>query len=317
MRPNENIFDSLRSGTRHRLDLRVDESISLPVLVAAGSSQGKTLVVTANVHGDEYEGVRAIFEIFDELDPTVMAGRLIAVPIANPPAFWNGSRTSPLDGLNLARIMPGRAGGSASEKIAFTLARDVIGGADFYLDLHSGGIAYQMPTMVGFSARNEQSHAAAEIFGAPVVWGHKDIAPGRTISWAEASKIPWLYTEARGAGRIHPYDLTVMKTGIRNLLMHLKILPGRPSLARIEWRLEGDGNIDAGLTATKAGFLLHTVRLLQKVSAGEVLGTLVSPLGELLEEYRASRDGVVAMVRELPVVKPGDSLFLLANYETS
>ena len=74
------------------------------MLVVRGRLPGPTLVVSANVHGDEYEGVRAIFETFNSLDPGAMSGDLLAVPVVNVPAFWAGTRTSPLDDANLARI---------------------------------------------------------------------------------------------------------------------------------------------------------------------------------------------------------------------
>ncbi|MHB1022217.1 MAG: succinylglutamate desuccinylase/aspartoacylase family protein [Acidobacteriaceae bacterium] len=304
-------------GTRHRLHLSVDEAIALPVLLAVGAATGKTLVVTANIHGDEYEGVRAILEVFDDLDPSRMTGNLIAVPVANPPAFWQGTRTSPVDGLNMARIMPGKPDGTTSERIAYALSHNLLAHADFYLDLHSGGITYRMPSMVGYSSTEPRSYAAAEIFGASVVWGHAAIAPGRTISYAQSQGIPWLYTEARGAGRIHPDDLKMMKTGIRNLLQHLGILPGEVAPAEIQWRLTGGGNTDDGISATKAGFLLHAVQILQEVAEGELLGSLVSTTGDLLEEYRAGKAGIVGMIREFPVVQPDDSLFLIADRNIS
>lgn len=305
--------NTFTAGTIRRSYLHAGDAVSLPLIVVSGVLAGKTLVVTAGVHGDEYEGVRSLLEICGELDPQKMTGRLIAVPVVNLPAFWRGTRTNPMDGQNLARIMPGKVDGTASEKIAYALAHSVLDHADFYLDLHSGGIAYSMPSMVGFCSSDARSRAAAEAFGASSLWGHSHIAPGRTISYAASRSIPWLYTEARGAGRIHPDDLSMMKTGIYNLLQHLGILPGCPPKTAIQYRLRGDGNIDNAVPSTKAGFLLQSVRLLQEVRPGDVLGTLVDPLGEVLEEYRAERNGIVAMIREFPIVRPGDPLFLLAD----
>src|SRR5262249_33943849 len=70
-------------GSCHRLAAAFGESLGFPILLARGAKPGLTLVVTANVHGDEYEGVRAILETFEELDPGSMSGDLIAVPVAN------------------------------------------------------------------------------------------------------------------------------------------------------------------------------------------------------------------------------------------
>ena len=127
-------------------------TLGFPVLVARGRRPGPTLVVSANVHGDEYEGVRAILETFEWLDPEAMNGDVLAVPVVNVPAFWSGTRTSPLDGANLARVFPGDEDGTPSQQIAWHFAQSVIARADFYLDLHSAGIRYRMPSMVGYPA---------------------------------------------------------------------------------------------------------------------------------------------------------------------
>src|SRR6185437_8631034 len=262
-----------------------------------------------------YEGVRAIFETFEQIEPAHFEGDLVAVPVVNAPAFWSGTRNSPVDGANLARVFPGKEDGSPSERIAFAFARFLIARASFYLDLHSGGIRFRMPSMVGYRSTHVQARAAAEIFGAPVIWGHPRVDPGRTVSVADQLGIPWLYTEARGAGRIHPDDLSMMKNGIVNLMHHLKMLPGECKRVELMHRLWGDCNTDAGLSATKPGFLMTHVQLLDDVVAVQLLGTLVNTLGEPIEEYRAPAAGVIGLVREFPVVQPGDSLFLIAERE--
>ena len=308
--------ESFARGTRQRLFAAFGDSLGFPILLARGRDPGRTLVVTANVHGDEYEGVRAILETFDELDPAAMRGDFIGVPVVNLPAFWNGTRTSPLDGANLARVFPGSVEGTASHQLAWHLGHAVIARADFYLDLHSGGVRYRMPSMAGYAAADSRARAAAEEFGAAVIWGHPPpIDPGRTVSFATERGIPWIYTEARGAGRIHPDDLRLMKRGVRNLLIHLGVLEGEPERVPVRTRLFGNGNTDSGMTAAQAGFLLLDVEILQAVAAGERLGRLVSVSGEALEEYRAPVNGIVAMTREFPVVQPGDILFLLAQLE--
>ena len=164
--------------------------------------------------------------LWGNLDPSMMSGDLLCVPVANPPAFWAVSRCSPLDGRNLARVFPGSSEGSITEAIAYAIDREILAEADFLLDLHSAGVRFLMPTMVGYDAADARGEAAAKIFGAPVIWAHDVIAPGRSVSAASARGIPWLYTEARGAGRIHAADLEVYRRGIRNLLRHLSILPG-------------------------------------------------------------------------------------------
>src|SRR4051794_37580115 len=166
----------------------------LVLFVATGRRPGPTLAVLAGVHGDEYEGPVAIADLLAEIDPAEIAGTLIALPVANPPAFAAGSRTSPLDGLNLARAFDGNAAGSATERLAWTIAQEVIGVADALIDLHSGGLAYAMATLIGYcnlgNAVGQRSRDLALAFGAPVIWEHPEIAPGRTLSAALDRGIP-------------------------------------------------------------------------------------------------------------------------------
>lgn len=295
--------------------LPVAAGLSLPVLTASGALPGPVLAVTAGVHGDEYEGVRAIFEVFETIDLGALTGTLLAVPVVNPPAHWAVSRTSPVDGANLARVFPGNLDGTISERIAAVLARDVIGRADFYLDLHSGGVRYAMPSMAGYAAFDPRGRAAAEAFGAPVIWGHPVIEPGRTISSAHDGGIPFLYVEAWGAGRIAPADLVMMRRGVFNLLRHLDMLPGAPEIPAPPRRLNGAGNTDDGLAAGADGFLILEVALLDRVAAGQPLGRLVDLLGNTTERYTAPRAGTIALTHEMPIVRKGDTLFLLADEE--
>lgn len=316
MRVQAKEFDPSRyvRGRKHSLTLDLGPSASgaeLSVLLARGAKEGKTLVVTAGVHGDEFEGMRAILEIWTELDPLKMSGDLLAVTVANPLAFWKGTRTTPSDGGNLARAFPGVEQGSATEVIAFHLANSIIARGDFYLDLHSAGVKLLMPSMVGYDASDPRSHEAALAFGASVIWGHPRISPGRTISFAAERGIPWLYTEAAGAGRIDAADLAMFKRGIRNLFHHLTIEPGEIETQEPSHSLYGDGDVDASITAKLPGFLVPSVQLLDTVSAGQELGRTLDLHGQTVEVFESPRDGVVGMIHVFPVVQPADSIFLI------
>jgi N2-acetyl-L-2,4-diaminobutanoate deacetylase len=319
MKATEFDLQQFGRGQKHSFDLELDgdaKGINLPVLLVCGRNSGPTLVATAGVHGDEYEGVRTIFDIHATLDPEEMSGTFLAVPVSNPPAFWNGTRLSPLDGKNLARVFPGRLDDGPTSATAHYLAQSIIACADFYIDLHSAGVKLLMPTMIGYDAHDPRSLAAAYAFGAPVMWGHPNIEPGRTISFAKARGIPSLYAEARGGGRIHPDDLRIYTQGVCNLMVHLGILPGEVRQAHPRFHLYGDGNTDASLAAGKSGFLIPSVALLQDVKAGDELGRVVSLHGETLETISAPCGGVVALIRQWPVVEPGEPTFLITGVQS-
>src|SRR5712672_1228458 len=78
----------LKPGAKARLLLHVFDDLSgpvtLPTLAARGTDPGKTLLAVAGVHGDEYEGMEAIRQVFAELEPDSMRGAFIGIPVANP-----------------------------------------------------------------------------------------------------------------------------------------------------------------------------------------------------------------------------------------
>ena len=89
-----------------------DGKLSMPVLAARGAESGQTLITTAGVHGDEYEGMEAIYRVFEALNPKEMKGTFIALPILTLPAFWLGIRSNPIDLKNMARVFPGDRNGT-------------------------------------------------------------------------------------------------------------------------------------------------------------------------------------------------------------
>lgn len=317
LRAEDFSLSAFARGEKHALalDVGAPECGPIPVLLAHGAKPGKTLVVTAGIHGDEYEGVRAIFDLHTELDPATLSGSVLAVPVANPPAFRNGTRSSPLDGANLARTFPGARNGSPSEVLAYWLGEAIIAHADFYIDLHSAGVLLSMPTMVGYAADDERARAAALVFGAPVVWAHPTLGPGRSLTAAATRGIPWLYTEARGAGRIDADDLAIYTRGVKNLLRHLGILPGKIDAPQPKRLLFGDGDLDASVSATRDGFFVPEVKLLDTVQSGQTIGRSIDLFGETVEVFAAPCAGAVAMLRAFPVLRAGEAVCLIAGIQ--
>jgi predicted deacylase len=285
----------------------------LPVLYAAGAQDGPTLVVTAAVHGDEYEGVEAIPAILRRVEPAALRGRLVMLPVCNMPAYESAQRNSAADGLNLARVFPGNLYGSITQRIAYWITEKLLKHADFYIDLHSGGVAYALPTLAGYirdpSRLGAASLAAAQAFGAPVLWGHPlPIAPGRTISTATDLGVPSLYTEAPGGAYARPDDVACFTQGVMNVMQHLGMLDGAPQPRPATHHLFGDGDLDNVISAKTAGFFRSEVRLLADVRVGQRLGVVQDLFGQVVQEVIADQEGVLIMLRRVHRVHVGDGL---------
>jgi predicted deacylase len=276
------------------------------------------LVVLGAVHGDEYEGVEAIPQVFAEIDPAALAGTLVMVPVCNLPAYEAALRNSPIDSMNLARVFPGRADGTVTERIAHALTEQLLRHADFLLDLHSGGVAYDIPTLVGYihddGELGQRSQAAAKAFGAPVMWGHPlPMPPGRSLSAAVALGVPCLYTEAHGGGTARIEDVACFQRGTLNLMRHLGMVAGAPNPPEQPVHLVGDGNLDVVTLAPAGGYFRPSVALLDTVQRGEPLGNIFDLFGKTLATITAEADGIVIMLRRLHRVHVGEGLVQVTN----
>ena len=57
-------------------------------------------MLTAGVHGDEYEGQVTLTKLVKEITPDQVNGQIIIVPMTNFPAAKAGLKTSPIDDLS-------------------------------------------------------------------------------------------------------------------------------------------------------------------------------------------------------------------------
>ncbi len=311
---------SARQGVQNEIDSAFrDGTLSIPVLAARGSRSGKTLVATAGVHGDEYEGMEAIHRTFEALDPSSMTGTFVAVPVVTLPAYWMACRVNPLDARNMARVFPGSTDGSASERLAARLLDRILRHADFYIDLHSAGRAMHWVTLCGYCDHGPQTATASEAarcFGAPVIWEHPHdpTATGRTLSATNGLEIPSLYTEAFGGGHTRPEDVDCYTRGLANLLRFLEIseLPvaGLPEpYDPVEVR--GWGNTDNALSAAKSGLFWSQVEPADRVKSGQKIAYVRNIEGRIIDEIVSPQDGYVVGIRATPRVFAGDTLIVL------
>jgi hypothetical protein len=87
---------------------------TIPVHAFSASVHGPTAIIQAGIHGDEVAGVHALEELLEEgLAPK--RGRLVIIPVMNPPAYRARARLAP-GGLDLNRSFPGDAAAPEREK---------------------------------------------------------------------------------------------------------------------------------------------------------------------------------------------------------
>lgn len=281
-----------------------------------GPVAGPRVVVLGGVHGDETEGQLAA-GILTTLDVELRAGILDVVPVCNEGASAADSRTTPSDGLNLARVFPGDESGSPTQRLAARLTRDVLVGADLLIDLHTSGQAYDMPFLAGFRRDaqldpNGLGERAAMAVGADFVWHHPNRPAGRTLSVVGVG----IYLESPDRGST---DMAMVDRYVEGVLRVLAVAGMlRSSVPELRTdapiRVHGGGDLDQDLTRVEVpGLFIRSVAEGHAVRKGALLGVVVDRRGRTVQELRAEEDGWVMALKRRSRVDVGDSVVLLAS----
>ncbi len=287
----------------------------LPEIRELGDGNGPTVSVLGGVHGNELLGVLAVRALVAELRTESVRGRLRWAAPAHPAAWIAERRAGPDDGLNLARVFPGDAMGSPTERVAAHLTERLIAGSDLLVDLHTAGAVSDMPTLCGYHSAGPLAAAAANAaaaFSAPFTWEHPDLAPGRSLSAAEGLGIPSVYMESTGGMVVDEADIRCYLDGLRRLLKHLGMIDSAPPTQRDSVVVTGDGNTDGGIVATGDGYFIRAARAGDLLAAGDPIGRIVDESGRPVQDVDADGAGHLMLVRLSARVAPGDTLALIA-----
>lgn len=270
--------------------------LSLPVLVLDGAREGPTLLLTALIHGIEIGGYEVIRQLMREMiDPCELAGRVVAIPVANPTALSASSRFTPQDSADLNRVFPGSRDGTLSQRLARILVDEFVAGADYVIDFHSCNPPSVVFTIVppgGSPEVLEASWAMAEAFGAITV-APGDHLPGTFAATVAALGKPIITPELVFSRRLEPASTSAGVRGTLNVMKNLGMLPGNPE-GQPDGILPFCGRMSyATYYAAHGGFVHLGKAVGETVRAGERFGVVRNPWGELIAEMHAPVDGLV------------------------
>ena len=295
--------------------VEVGDGYGFEVWTRRGAGAGPRVVVLGGVHGDETEGALAAGRLAVE-DMELTRGVLEVIPICHEAAFSADSRTSPLDGENLARVFPGDPEGTATHRLAHLVFTEVLSGCNLLIDMHTSGQSYQMPVLAGYrgETRNSRSLArqAAEAFGGDFLWRHPQRSEGRTVSVVDQA----IYVESPGGGPTDPAQVESYVAGVTRVLALLGMVTDAPPLDKAPIRVTGGGNLDRDMISVgHNGIFLHGVAHGDFVTEGQTLGTVVDAKGATLEELVAPRTGHVMALKSRSSVTAGDLVVCLAELD--
>jgi N-alpha-acetyl-L-2,4-diaminobutyrate deacetylase len=299
-------------------------NLLIPVTVLA-NGRGKTALVLAGNHGDEYPGQVAILRLMRELRPEQVRGRLILIPTLNQPACKAATRLSPLDGKNLNRAFPGKPDGSPTEMIAHYLTTVLFPLADVVIDIHTGGRSVDFYPcahmhLVPDREQRRQMMEGTLAWNTDFAFLYTDVAgTGLLPVEAERQGKVVITTEMGGAESVPARVHRLTQDGLRNVLTHLGLLAGekrtRADLGLPPTRWVQALSREDYRFAPESGIYESLVELGAEVGAGQPVGQI-----HFLERpdrapvpVEAPAPGVLLACRGPSLVAQGDCVACIAH----
>ncbi|MGZ9722690.1 phosphonate metabolism protein/1,5-bisphosphokinase (PRPP-forming) PhnN [Rhizobium miluonense] len=296
-------------------------SIMVPISSIRRGS-GPCVVVMGGCHGDEYEGQIIARLLLASLDPAKVTGQIIILPAANPAAVRAGRRFSPADNGNLNTAFPGKADGTATQRIAHFIESVLLPRSNLVVDIHSGGLPVEYCTSAMMSgavsgARREKLISLAKAFGLPVAFfvDEEDATPSSVLGACDRVGVLNISAEIGGGGPVRQADLEQGFHGVLRMLQQAGVLSAVANCEQpmIEVALLRRLPVSATVFAPEAGLFEPKVDLARVVKAGQLAGYIHDvdiPWKPPMPVH--FREGGIVLCRRLAVrAEMGDGLFKL------
>ncbi len=290
--------------------------------VIQGHIDGPRLLIFAGIHGDEYEPMAAVRELSQRIQPDLLKGSVTLVPVVNRPAWERRQRTGP-DGLDLARTFPGNASGTITEQIAAE-ATQLINNAHYFIDLHTGGLAYDISPLAGYMLHEnkpilETQRRMAAAMNLPIVWGTSGKLDGRSLSAARDANVPAIYAEWGGGGGCNPQGVEDYVTGCLSVMAELEMYDSHTTVRKtptiVEDPRDNSGHLQLNYPAPQAGYFEPAVKLDDMVTEETILGHIYPDLIGPSVAIQSHQTGRVILLRALPHVEEGESVAVILETE--
>lgn len=306
----------IKAGERKRFEIPIarlfdNTQMKMPVEVIRGQEGGPVMFLSAAIHGDEVIGTEIIKRVLARKELHKIHGSIICIPIVNPFGYNNNTRYLP-DRRDLNRCFPGSASGSMASRMAYIFMKEIVSKCQFGIDIHSGTAHRINFPQIRLELKDKTEMKLADAFGAPVIL-NSTYRHGTLRQAAHALGVKTLLFEGGEALRFDEHTITVAVHGILNVMHQIGILSGEKMFSTPQTVITAKSS--HWLRAQTSGSLRVMKKLGTFVQAGEVLGVISDPYGDLLSEVKSTKPGVIISNTSLPLINKGNALFHVATLD--
>ena len=286
---------------------------------------GPTIAITANLHGDECNGVAVVFKLL-ELLKNLQRGSVVLYPSLNPLGLQKLTRSLPGWSQDINRRFPGYNKGDELDRHVALIWKDLSSyELNAVIDVHTdSGNAFPYVLIDRVLHSNDLLQRAswelADVTGLFSIWEYqtkkyKQFRLDRSLAGAVLNqmKVPSITIEVGPRRHLKPASVDVALLAIHRVLHQHKMLPTAPeprfSFPRGIWRrVSGPRTISEGL-------ILPVATPGKRLVAGDVIGKMISKDGLLQQEVMATETCVVLAFPDKGYLCPGQTICTLAVVE--
>jgi predicted deacylase len=291
-----------------------DAATDIAVMVVHGAKPGPVLSIVAGAHGTEYASIIAVERLMAALNPAEISGTVVLVPLVNVASFEQKvPHVNPIDNKNMNRFYPGRMDGTQTERASALITKQVVEQSDHLIDMHGGDLdeslrPYSYWALTGNQALDQKSREMVLAFGLDHIIistdRPKDPAASRYLeSTASTRGKPSITVEAGHAGTVETEDVAALVNGSRNVMRHLKMLPGLAQQVQNPVWVEVQG-----VNSEATGIFYSLVKKGTFVEQGMKIGYVTDYLGKTIFEAKAPAAGIVMYIRAVPSMTKGETI---------
>jgi len=295
-----------KKGVIKGIELNINTSIDVPVLVMNGVDEGATLLILSTQHGIEIQGIEVIHKVMREkISPKNLRGAVIGIPVANPLAYMHHMRTSWIDNLD-----PGGGGsrsfvradqphGNTTERLAYALWNEAWSKADLVINFHCNtrpdSLIWQ-EVNIGNPKTREKIEKMAEAFGVTKMVVDRptpeDDPP--TIEKLAVNKgVPVLVVELIDGRWISEPSTSVGVKGILNVMKAFYMIDGDFEPQEGITIVPGVNRWGSVIRANRGGLIRFFKKPGELIKQGEVLAEIYDLYGDVIESIKMPVDGYV------------------------